>query len=68
MYGRTPVSCDGRMNVICPSTLNPTSVKLLNLWPMPNAAGQPFTNVNNFVTNASVGGNNNESVAVSTRQ
>ena len=62
VYGRTPVSCDGRMNVICPSMLNPTSVKLLNLWPMPNAAGQPFTNVNNFVTNASVGGNNNESV------
>ncbi|HXR77569.1 MAG TPA: carboxypeptidase regulatory-like domain-containing protein [Bryobacteraceae bacterium] len=62
MYSRIPVTCDGRMNVICPSLLNATSLKLLNLWPMPNAAGQPFTNVNNYVTNASVGGNNNESV------
>jgi hypothetical protein len=50
-------------NVIPSPMLNPTSLKLENLWAKPNTAGQPFTNVNNFTTNMSVGGNNDEYVA-----
>ncbi len=47
-------------NVIPASQLNPTSLKLLNLYPLPNAGAG--NSVNNFVTNASVGGNNNQTV------
>lgn len=50
-------------NVIPNTMLNPTSLKLEDLWAKPNAAGQAFTNVNNFVTNMSVGGDNDEYVA-----
>ena len=45
-------------NVLPPGRLNPASLQLLNLYPLPNATG-----VNNFVSNASVGGNNNQTVA-----
>lgn len=46
-----------------PSTMiNRTSMALMRLWPQPNAAGAPFTNQNNYVTNASVGGDNDEYV------
>jgi hypothetical protein len=41
--------------------LNPTALKFLNLYPAPNAAGGAG-GINNFVTNASVGGGNNETV------
>jgi len=50
-------------NVIPTPAINPTSAALMRLWPAPNAVGAPFTNQNNFVTNASVGGNNDEYVA-----
>lgn len=62
VYARKQISCNGQLNVICPSQLNPTSLALLRLWPAANAQGAPFTNVNNFVTNASVGGNNNQTL------
>lgn len=53
-YDRTPFAG----NQIPTSRINPTSIKMLGLYPMPNAAGQGY----NYVTNASVGGNNNETV------
>ncbi len=62
VYGRTRLGCNGQLNVICASQINPTSLALLRLWPAPNATGAAFTNVNNFVTNASVGGNNNQTL------
>ncbi|MGH9403282.1 MAG: carboxypeptidase regulatory-like domain-containing protein, partial [Terriglobia bacterium] len=45
------------------TSINPTAAKLESLWPSPNAAGQQFTNVDNFVTNMSVGGDNDEYTA-----
>ena len=29
-------SCNGQLNVLCPSALNPIALKLLNLYPLPN--------------------------------
>jgi carboxypeptidase family protein len=55
-YNRTPFTG----GVIPPSRLNPTALTMLNLYPLPNAGAGSL--VNNFVTNASVGGNNNETV------
>jgi hypothetical protein len=46
--------------VIPTNRLNPTALKWLNLYPAPNTAG--VNGVNNYVNNASVGGNNNETV------
>jgi hypothetical protein len=60
VYSRTPMSCNGQMNVICPGQINPTSLALLRLWPLPNTTGDPLTHVNNYVTNYSAGGNNDE--------
>ncbi len=41
--------------------LNPTALAWLNLYPLPNAPG--INGQGNYVANASVGGNNNETVA-----
>ena len=49
-------------NVIPTNRINPTSLKLLNLYPMPNAPGGA-NGVNNWVSNSSQGGNQNETVA-----
>jgi hypothetical protein len=49
-------------NVIPANRINPTSMKMLGLYPLPNAPGQA-TGVSNWVSNASQGGNNNETVA-----
>ena len=48
-------------NRIPDNRLNPTALQLLNLYPAPNTIGGAL-GVNNFVSNASVGGNNNETV------
>jgi hypothetical protein len=48
-------------NVIPMSRLNPTSLLLMNLYPQPNAAGDS-KGANNWIGNASVGGNQNETV------
>ena len=48
-------------NVIPTNRINPTSLTLLKLFPMPNAAGTA-TGTNNWVGNGSQGGNNNETV------
>lgn len=44
-------------NVIPTNRLNPASLKLLNLYPLPNTTG-----TDNFTTNGATGGNNNETV------
>ncbi len=48
-------------NVIPTNRLNPTSLKFLNLYPLPNTSGNA-QGVGNWVGNASVGGNQNETV------
>jgi hypothetical protein len=47
-------------NVIPNSRIDPAARVLTNLWGRANAPGQPFTNVNNYTANASVGGNNDQ--------
>ncbi|MGH9433325.1 MAG: TonB-dependent receptor domain-containing protein, partial [Terriglobia bacterium] len=59
-YTRQQIACNGAVNVICPQNINPTSKVMLGEFPMPNTAGAPFTAVNNFVHNASEGGDNDE--------
>jgi hypothetical protein len=50
-------------NVIPQSRISPTAAKLTGfVWPAPTGPGAAFTNVNDFTTNASVGGNQNEVV------
>jgi hypothetical protein len=61
-YVRQQLSCNGVLNVICPSQINPVAAKLRSLWPMPNAAGVAYTNVNNWVGDASSGANTAEQV------
>jgi hypothetical protein len=56
-YSRTPFAG----NQIPTNRLNPTSLVLMNLYPMPNTVGTG-NGVNNYVANASVGGNQNETV------
>ena len=48
-------------NVIPTSRINPTSLKLLSLYPQPNAPGLA-NGVNNWVSNSSQGGNQNQTV------
>jgi carboxypeptidase family protein len=48
-------------NVIPGTRINPTSVKLLNLYPSPNAAGSAL-GVGNWIGNGSQGGNQNQTV------
>lgn len=57
-YIRTPYAG----NVIPASLLNPAALKMQNLYPLPNNSSTGITDVNNYVTNASVGGNNQQSV------
>jgi len=47
-------------NIIPQNRLDPTARILANYWAAPNLPGQPFTHINNFATNASVGGNNDQ--------
>ena len=48
-------------NMVPMNRLNPTSLKMLNLYPLPNAPGNA-QGVGNWTGNASVGGNQNQSV------
>lgn len=47
---RTPISCNGRLNVICPDRLNPTAQRLLAFFPQPNTSAPAGTDRfrNNF--------------------
>jgi hypothetical protein len=47
-------------NKIPEGRIDATAKVLRNLWALPNTPGQQFTNVNNFATNASIGGNNDQ--------
>jgi hypothetical protein len=47
-------------NMIPASRIDPAAKVLTNLWGRANSPGAPFTNVNNFTANASVGGDNDE--------
>jgi hypothetical protein len=48
-------------SIIPPSRLSPTALAWLNLYPLPNSPATP-QGTNNFTSNASVGGNQNETV------
>ena len=46
----TPLSCNGRLNVLCPNQINPTALRILNLYPLPNqTVGGRITN--NYFSN-----------------
>jgi hypothetical protein len=65
-YSRQQLSCNGTLNVICPSIIagNPAVQFFLKEFPAPNATpANPFTNVDNYVASSSGGGNNGEEVA-----
>ncbi len=47
-------------NIIPDNRIDPASRILSNNWGRANTVGQPFTNVNNFTANASVGGDNDQ--------
>jgi hypothetical protein len=47
-------------NIIPASRIDPASKVLTNLWGRANTQGAPFTDVNNFTSNASVGGGNDQ--------
>lgn len=65
-YTRQQISCNGAVNVICPSVIagNPAVQFMLKEFPNPNTApSNAFTNVNNWISSSSGGGNNGEEVA-----
>jgi hypothetical protein len=47
-------------NMIPSDRLDPTAKILSGYWAAPILPGQPFTHINNYATNASVGGNNDQ--------
>lgn len=47
-------------NTIPVSRMDPTALILRNLWALPDLPGKQFTNVSNYATNASAGGNNDQ--------
>src|SRR5262245_22885164 len=47
-------------NKIPADRIDATAKILSNLWALPNTPSQQFTNVGNFATNASIGGNNDQ--------
>ena len=47
-----PLTCGGQANVFCPAQLNPVALRILNLYPAPNANnGKTFNNYNVNVGN-----------------
>ncbi len=58
--GQTALRSPFPNNMIPLSRFDPTAQILKNLWSMPNLPGQQFTSVNNYATNASTGGNNDQ--------
>lgn len=47
-------------NIIPLSRLDPAAKVMSNFWAQPNGPGNPFTHVNDYTANASVGGNNDQ--------
>jgi outer membrane receptor protein involved in Fe transport len=57
-YSRQQASCNGKLNVICPSQIDPVAAHLVNLWALPNLPGAGA--VNNWVGNVAFGGNTDQ--------
>ena len=57
---RQQVQCNGVLNVICPSQMDPVAKNLLKLWGLPNVPGAANSTVNNWAGNASSGGNTDQ--------
>lgn len=57
-YLRQQASCNGRLNVICPSQFDPVAAHLVSLWALPNIPGAGY--VNNWAGNVSYGGNTDQ--------
>ncbi len=57
---RQQVQCNGVLNVICPSQIDPVAAKLVSLWGLPNIPGAQNSPVNNWAGNASSGGNTDQ--------
>jgi hypothetical protein len=49
-------------NIIPQSRFPLASIQLMKLFPLPNTAGTPITNLNNWVGQGAIGGNNNQYV------
>ena len=64
-YVRTQISCNGTLNVICPSNLDPVAKMLTSLWAPPNLPGVQSGSgiINNWAGNASEGGDMNQFTA-----
>ncbi|MDQ2844302.1 MAG: carboxypeptidase regulatory-like domain-containing protein [Acidobacteriota bacterium] len=43
-YLRQQASCNGRLNVICPSQIDPVAAHLISLWGLPNVPGAGYIN------------------------
>ncbi len=55
---RSQASCNGRLNVICPSQIDPVAAHLISLWGLPNVPGAGA--INNWAGNVSTGGNTDQ--------
>lgn len=55
---RNQASCNGRLNVICPSRIDPVAAHLVNLWALPNVPGAGY--LNNWAGNVATGGNTDQ--------
>jgi hypothetical protein len=58
--GQTTLRSPFPNNMIPVSRMDPTAQILRNLWALPDLPGKQFTNVSNYATNASAGGNNDQ--------
>ncbi len=57
-YTRQQASCNGVLNVICPSQIDPVAAHLVSLWALPNIPGAGA--VNNWAGNVATGGNTDQ--------
>ena len=57
-YLRQQASCNGKLNVICPSQIDPVAARLVSLWGLPNVPGAGY--INNWAGNVSYGGNTDQ--------
>jgi outer membrane receptor protein involved in Fe transport len=57
-YSRAQAVCNGQLNVICPTQMDPVAVHLANLWALPNVPGAGATN--NWAGNVATGGNTDQ--------
>lgn len=57
-YTRQQASCNGRLNVICASQMDPVAAHLMSLWALPNVPGAGA--IDNWAGNVSTGGNTDQ--------